>query len=187
MTKKYIDIKDIPQEFIQQMREQVEADPRVRQMRIKQNMMQRQGNVIEALKIGKAIENLHSLALQAYMEDAEKAYTDIDLGVADLPASDRDELLEIIVTLFLAADIIDTATHEFNDVLHRSGKDLDMTQFDDINELAVASKAKLEYFSTHSDFMKGLAFGDRSDNMYHLLRNKARSLIRKKNSKEAKE
>lgn len=178
MADRQINIKDVPQELLQQMRQQVEADPRVRQMRIQQNMFQRQGNIMEAIKIGKMINNLHTLAIQAYLEDAEKAYSDIDLKVSDLPEADRSELAEIVLSLFLAADIIDTAAMDFNDILHRSDKDIDMVQFDDINKLAKAAKGKLEYLSKHSNYLKDVNFGDKSDNMYKMLRNKARSLMR---------
>ncbi len=178
MANRQINIKDVPQELLQQMREQVEADPRVRQMRIQQNMFQRQGNVMEALKIGKMIERLHTLAIQAYLEDAEKAYTDIDLSVKDLPEADRGELAEIVLTLFLAADIIDTATMDFNDILHKTDKDLDLTQFEDILKLSSAAKAKLAYLSSRSTYLKDIDWGEKSDNMYEMLRNKARKLMR---------
>lgn len=179
MNTPQIQMKDVPQELLGQIRQQFEADPRIRQMRIQQNLSQRQHNIPLALAIGKHIEHLYGLAVQAYLEETEMQYSDIDLKAADLPAQDRDELVEIVVTLFLAADIIDTAAMDFNDVLHRTDKDLDMVQFDDLCKLAKEAKSKLEHFSTHSYYMKDIAFGDKSDNMYQLLRNKARSLVRK--------
>lgn len=178
MSNRQINIKDIPQDFIKRMHDEVEADPRVRNMRIKQTMAQRSGNFMDALKIGQAIENLHSLALQAWMEDAEHAYSEVDLSVADLPESDRETLAELVVTLFLASDIIDTATMDFNDILHKTDKDLDLTQFEDILKLSSAAKAKLAYLSSHSTYLKDIDWGEKSDNMYEMLRNKARKLMR---------
>lgn len=180
MSKLQIQMKDVPQELLQAIREQFEADERIRNLRIKQNLAQRNGNILLALNIGKSIESLYSLAVQKYLEETESEYTNIDLKAADLPEQDRDELVEIIVTLFLAADIIDTAAMDFNDVLHRSDKDLDMIQFDDMRKLAKEAKSKMEYFAKHSNYLQDIAFGDKSDNMYQLLRNKARSLMRRK-------
>lgn len=173
-----INIKDVPQELIDKMRKNIDADPRVQQLRIQQNLLQRNGSYIEALKLSKEIEKLHAKVIEAYLQQAEKEYSNIDVSLADLPAKDLDELMEIVTTLFLAADIIDTATLDFNDVLHRTDKELDMTNFNDIRELAEAAKAKLKFFSEHSNIMKDVAFGDKSDNMYTLLRNKARSLMK---------
>lgn len=187
MANRQINIKDIPQEFIKQMHDEVEADPRVRQMRIKQNMAQRSGNFMQALNIGKAIEKLHSLALQAWMEDAEKAYSVIDLKVSDLPEDDRDVLAEIVLTLFLAADIIDTATRDFNDIIHKTDKDIDLSQFEDIQGLSNAAKAKLSYLSKHSDYLKDVDWGEKSDDMYEMLRHKARKLMRNHEKTEKNE
>lgn len=88
-------MKDVPQELLDAIRQQFEADPRIRQMRIQQNLAQRQHNFSKALAIGKKIEHLYGLAVQAYLEETEKQYSDIDLKAADLPAQDRDELVEI--------------------------------------------------------------------------------------------
>lgn len=173
-----INIKDVPQELIDKMRKIIDANPRVRQLRIQQNLLQRNGNYIEALKLSKEIEKLHATIIEAYLQRVEKEYSNIDVSLADLPAKDLDELMEIVTTLFLAADIIDTATLDFNDVLHRTDKELDMTNFNDIREFAEAAKAKLKFFSEHTNIMKDVAFGDKSDNMYTLLRNKARSLMK---------
>lgn len=173
-----INIKDVPQELIDKVRKMVEADPRVRNLRIRQNLLQRKGNFIEALKLGKEIEKMHANVIQAYLLKTEKEYSDIDITLGNVSKGDIDELMEIVTTLFLAADIIDTAIMDFNDILHKTNKDLDMTHFNDIKELADAAKDKLKYFSKHSNMIKDVAFGDKSDNMYTLLRNKARSLIR---------
>lgn len=89
-----------------------------------------------------------------------------------------------MVTLFLAADIIDTAAMDFNDVLHKTDTTCDMVPFDDLRKLAKEAKGKLEWFSKHSVYMKDVAFGDKSDNMYRLLRNKAKALIRKHNGQQ---
>lgn len=183
-NKNQIDIKDVPQELLQQIRQQFEADPRIRNLRIKQNMAQRNHNYIEALNTGKQIEFLYDEVVSAYLQETEKEYETIDLKASDLPKDDRKTLVELVLTMFLAADIIDTAAMDFNDVMHRTMPDYDMEQFDDLLKLAKAAKSKIEWFAQHSDYMKDVAFGDKSDNMYGLLRNKARSLMNKKSVKK---
>lgn len=184
MSRPIIQMKDVPQELLQAIRQQFEADPRVRNLRVQQNLAQRKCNLQLALSIGKNIEKLYSLAVQAYIEETEKEYSEIDLKAADLPQNVAEELMEIVITLFLAADIIDTAAMDFNDILHRVDKNLDMTHFDDLSKLAKEAKGKLEYFSKHSNYMKDIAFGEKSDNMYKLLRNKARALRNKHKGKD---
>lgn len=175
---------EVPQQLLDKLRQEFEADGRIRNLRIQQDLAARKGNFALGLSIGKQIEKLYTLCVQSYMEETEKECADIDLATVDLPEDDRTELLELIITLFLAADIIDTATRDFNDVLHRTDKTYDMVQFDDIRQFASKAKAKLDYFAKHSDFLQDVAFGDKSDNMYQLLRNKARALMRRKGGKD---
>lgn len=183
MDNSQIDINEVPQELLDMIKNTFEADPKIRQMRIQQNLYARSGNIRMGMFIGKQINDLFSKVVQTYLEESEQEYHTVELSAAQLPKSDRNELVEIVITLFLAADIIDTAAMDFNDILHRSDETMDMVQFDDIRKLAKEAKGKLEWFSTHSSYMKDVDFGDKSDNMYGLLRNKARSILRKKKQK----
>lgn len=179
-----INIQDVPQELLDMVKQQLEADPRVRDLRIRQNLATRSGNIHEAMAIGKAINGFFARAIQNYLVECEQESKSIDLGEQDLPKKDASELVEIVVTLFLAADIIDTATQDFNDVLHRSDDTLSMEQFDDMRRLAKAAKAKMEYFRKKLAWLNNVDFGEKSDNMYEMLRNKARAIIRKAKDKK---
>lgn len=179
MNDYQINEKDIPQELLNAIKSSFDADPKIRELRIKQEMYVRQHQFKMAFAIGAEINNLFAKVVRTYLEDTENEYQIIDLKVADLPENDRSELMEIVITLFLAADIIDTASREFNNILHRTDDTMDMVQFNDISKLAKEAKGKIEWFSSHTSYMKDLSFGDRSDNMYTMLRNKARSFLRK--------
>lgn len=179
MNNFQFDIKDVPQELIDIIKKQFDAEPKIRDMRIKQDLCARQGRFGEAFAIGGQINDLFARVVRTYLDDTENEYQIIDFKVADLPENDRSELMEIVITLFLAADIIDTAAREFNNILHRTDDTMDMVQFNDISKLAKEAKGKIEWFSSHTSYMKDLSFGDRSDNMYTMLRNKARSFLRK--------
>lgn len=179
MNNSQIDIKDVPQELLNTIKEAFDAGPKIREMRIRQDMYVRRRQFKAAFAIGAEINDLFSKVVRTYLEQTEQEYHVIDLKAADLPENDRQELVEIVLTLFLAADIIDTAAMDFNDVLHRTDKTMDMVQFNDIRKLAKEAKGKLEWFSTHSPYMNDIDFGNKSDNMYGLLRNKARSFLNK--------
>lgn len=180
MIEHSLSFSEIPQSIVDMARKRFEADPQIRFMRIQQNMCVREHNIHKAMDIGAEIENLFARVMQTYLEDSEDESEVLNLTEQQFPEKDRRELMEIVLTLFLATDIIDTATMDFNDVLHRTDKTLDIAQFEDIRKLSKAAKEKLEWFSKHTNYMKGLDFADKSDNMYELLRNKARSLLNKK-------
>lgn len=179
MNDYQINEKDIPQELLDTIKSAFEADPKIRELRIKQEMCVRQRQFKAAFAIDAEINDLFSKVVRTYLEETEQEYHIIDLKAADLPENDRKELVEIVLTLFLAADIIDTAAMDFNDILHRTDNTMDMVQFNDIRKLAKEAKGKLEWFSMHSPYMKDIDFGNKSDNMYGLLRNKARSFLNK--------
>lgn len=175
MNDYQINEKDIPQELLDIIKSKFEDEPKIRNLRIRQELCARRGQFNAAFAIGAEINNLFADVVSNYLEDVGQEYEIIDLKVGDLPEEGRDELVEIMLTLILATDIIDTAAKDFNIVLHRYDKTMDIVQFDDICKLAKEIEGKLEWFSERSKYMKYISFGEKSDNMYVMLRNKARS------------
>lgn len=180
MSKTTLDIKDVPKTELDRIRDMVEADPRVRQLRVKQNILQRQGNIPEAISIGKQINEAFYAVVAEVMAETDKECENVDLATVKVPEETADKLNEIIVTLQLAIDIVDTCIMDFNETLHSADSTLTLESFDDIRELGQKVRTKLDYFSKKSKVFKLLSFADKSDNMYGLLRSKARSLINKK-------
>lgn len=187
MRNEQLKMSDIPSESVQLAREQFESNPLVRQMRCQQQLALSKGNYMGAMAIGQKLEGIFSKVLVDLMRDAESTVTKVELNTDDFPADKRKEMVEIIVTLFMACDIIETAVMDFNDIIHERDKTLEFDAFNEILELKDKAKAKLKYFSTHSKFMKGMYWADRCDDMYRMLRNKAGSIIRRRGEEKKKE
>lgn len=184
MSKTTLGIKDVPQAELDRIRDMVEADPRVRQLRVKQNLLQRQGDIHAAMSIGRQINDMFYAVVADVMAETDRECQTVDLAAAKIPKATACKLNEIIVTLQLAIDIVDTCIMDFNDTLHSSDGTLTLESFDDIKELGLKIRAKMDYFSKKSKVFRLLSFADKSDNMYGLLRNKARSLVNKTNNKK---
>ena len=120
MIEHSLSFSEIPQSIVDMARKRFEADPQIRFMRIQQNMCVREHNIHKAMDIGAEIENLFARVMQTYLEDSEDESEVLNLTEQQFPEKDRRELMEIVLTLFLATDIIDTATMDFNDVLLES-------------------------------------------------------------------
>ena len=73
---------------------------------------------------------------------------------------------------------------DFNDVLKRVDDTLVMEQFDDIRNLSKSAKEKLRFLSKNSKLMKDLAWAYKCDDMYDMMKNKAKSILRKRASKD---
>jgi hypothetical protein len=52
--------------------------------------------------------------------------------------------------------------------------------FNDLSRLAKMAKEKLQFLQDNSGYAKDVVWADKCDNMYELLRNKARSIIRRR-------
>lgn len=179
-----MDVQEIPQDMLNEIRVRFESTPEVRQLRSSQQYAQRMGRFQEALDIAKRIERLFPVVLNEYIIKSESEVKALDTETADLPHNDKDEMMVKIMTLFMACDIIESAVIDLNDILHRTKPDIDITTFDDIRQVSEMAVMKLKYLQDKGDYMKDLVWADRCDNMYDIMQSKARSIIRKR--KESK-
>lgn len=166
--------------MLNQIRLRFESTPEVRALRTKQQYAQRTGAFIEALEIAKRIDALFPIVLQRYMECAEREVTTFDTEAADVPQKDKDEMMEKLMVLFMACDIIDSAAIDLNDILHRTKPDIDISTFNDIRQTSDMARAKLKLLQETGDYMKDLVWADSCDNMYDMMNSKAKSIIRKR-------
>lgn len=175
-----LNIKDIPNEMLQQIRNQFESDVKVRRMRIRQNLLQRNGDYIQAVEIGKLIEALFATTVDNYMEEAKKEVETFSLEDVGIPNEDIEKFNEYAVAMFMACDIIQSCIMDINDVLHKTDKNLYFEQFNDIKELGEIVKNKLSFLQNNSKYMNNVFWGDKCDNMYSMMLNKAKAIIRKR-------
>ena len=161
-----------------------EADKNVRLLRTAQQNAQRTGDFQKALRIAQDIDNLWTICLDNYMAQAEREVSKVSIDSNDLPREDKDEMMEKLMVLFMCCDIIESATLDVNDILHRTRPDTDITSFDDLRQALGMAKDKLKYLQETGDYMKDLVWAEKCDNMYELMQSKAKSIIRKR--KESK-
>lgn len=172
-------VKDIPDELINRIRNQFEGDPRVRNMRAQQQLLIKNHQVMQAMQIGKTLEQLFAKVLNTYIDETEKDAERFDLNAIDMPEEDRKELKILVLTAFMACDMVETAAMDINDVIQRSDKTLVVDEFDELINLAKNARARLEHFSENSNYMKDMVWGYKCDNMFDMLKNKAESIFRR--------
>lgn len=175
-------IKDVPSEMLQQIRNQFESDVQIRQLRIKQNLLQRTGYFAKAMELGKTIENLYEKVIDNYIEETIKESDSFSLEEAGIPVNDIKKVNEYALTMFMACDIIQSCIIDINDLLHKTDKDLYYEQFDDIKQISEIVKSKLDFLQKNSTYMNNVFWGDKCDDMYSMMLNKAKAIIRKRNN-----
>lgn len=174
-----INIKDIPDSLLSLIKVRFDNDARVQNLRIRQNLCLRNGKLQAAMQIAEEIESLYAEVVRIYLEEADKKQVSFDTDTMNLPQEDKDRMLELLMVLFMCCDIIECSVIDVNDVLHRTKKDLKITTFDDINNSMKMAEEKLKYLSKNSEYMNDNAWSDHCNNMYKLMQNKAKSIIRK--------
>ena len=184
MKNNQLEASDIPSEMMSQIRRQFDMDPQIVEMRTHQQVLMQRGNLQAALQVGQAIDGLFSKVVYEYLKEANEEAERIDIGTLNISKEDKAEINTLIVTLFMACDIIESATMDFNDVLKRVDDTLVMEQFDDIRNLSKSAKEKLRFLSKSSKLMKDLEWAYKCDDMYEMMKNKAKSILRKRASKD---
>lgn len=174
-----INVSDLPDEVLRQIQEVFEAEPRVRDMRVRQQMLQRDGRFAEALALAKRLEMLYNRCVSQYMQEMEDEAEKVDLKDIPMQKEDREGITKLLLVCFMCSDIIETSILDMNDILHRYDKDLNIELFNDIKQLMSMSKAKLKYLQKNGDYMKGMVWADKCDDMYAMIKNKATAIMKK--------
>ena len=177
---KKLSIKDIPDDMLRQIRNSFEDDPQIKQMRIRQDVLLRSGYAVQDLEWGKKIESLFAKVVNNYIEEAANEAETFSLEEAGIPPEDIEKFNEYAVTMFMACDIIQSCIIDINDVLHKTDKDLHFEQFDDIKQIGEMVKSKLDFLQKNSKYMNNAFWGDKCDDMYSMMQNKAKAIIRKR-------
>lgn len=174
-----MNVSDLPQEVLARIREEFEANEEVHDMRMQQQMCVMQGRLSDALSLAKKLELLYNRCVAQYMRETEEELERIDLKDVGLTDKDMESVMRLVLVCFMCSDIIETSVMDMNDILHRYDKDLNIELFNDIRQLMSMSKAKLKYLQENGDYMKGLVWADKCDDMYDMMKSKAGSIMKK--------
>ena len=175
-----MNVNEIPKELLDKIRLSFDTNKDVVLLRTAQQEAQRVGNFQKAMYVAQQIDNLWTICLDSYMRKMEAEGNQISLSAAGIPEKDKDELLNHVMVLFMCCDIIESASNDMNDILKRTHKDASITTFEDLRQTLSLAQEKLKYLQNTGDYMKDLVWAEKCDNMYLLMRNKAKSIINKR-------
>lgn len=175
MTK----ISELPQELLDKIKATFEAEPKVRQLRVQQQMLMRTGKYQDALDVAKYIETLYNECVYNYVTESENQVEKVDVASINMPLADKEELMKRLLVCFMCADIIESSVIDMDDILHRYDKTMFMEMFNDMRQVMSMAKSKLQYMQENSGYMKDLVWGEKCDNMYAMMLSKAGSIMRK--------
>ena len=173
-------VSDIPQELMSKIRQSFESEPKVRELRVQQQMLMRTGKYDAALALAQQVDVLFNRVVFEYLENAENEVEKIDIATMEMPTGDKEDLMRHLLVCFMCADIIESSVIDMDDLLHRYDKNMYMEMFNDIRQVMEMSKEKLKYLQENSGYMKDLVWGEKCDNMYDMMLSKAGAIMRKR-------
>ena len=177
-------VNDIPQELMSKLRQSFDADVKVRELRVRQQMLLRSGNYREALEVAQGIDSLFNRVVHEYLEDAKDEVEQVEVASLDMPLEDKEDLMRHLLVCFMCADIIKSSVLDMDSILHRYDKNMYMEMFNDIRQMMEMSEQKLSYLQKNSGYLKDLVWGEKCDNMYDMMLSKAGSIMRKRKNEE---
>ena len=173
-------VNDIPQELMSKLRQSFDADVKVRELRVRQQMLLRSGNYREALEVAQGIDLLFNRVVHEYLEDAKDEVEQVEVASLDMPLEDKENLMRHLLACFMCADIIKSSVLDMDSILHKYDKNMYMEMFNDIRQVMEMSEQKLSYLQKNSGYLKDLVWGEKCDDMYEMVLSKAGAIMRKR-------
>jgi len=175
-------VSDIPQELMSKIRESFESEPKVRELRVQQQMLMRTGKYDAALALAQQVDVLFNRVVYEYLENARSEVQQVDIATMEMPIGDKEDLMRHLLVCFMCADIIKSSIQDMDTILHRYDKTMYMEMFNDMRQVMDMAEQKLSYLQQNSGYLKDLVWSEKCDNMYEMMLSKAGAIMRKMKS-----
>ena len=160
------------------LRRAFEANDKVIALKQKADALCNQGLFAQAMNVNKQIKDLWEVTLKEYISSYTKAQESLTLASCGLDKIQQDKVNNILLSLFICCDIIDTGIKDINSILYKKDGSLHFEEFSGIKDLADEVKRKIEFLYQETTYFKDTKMSSASDNMYQMILNKAKKLIR---------
>lgn len=179
-------VKDIPERDLKALTAAFYVTENYKRMQREADYLFSIGKYMESMNLKKKIKDLLELCKQRYVEEYNNAKTTLSLSSAGLPKEDLEHVTTLIMTLFVCCDLIESCQRDIQKTLHNTDTALSFEMFLGLRDLAKEVKKKINYLLDDTSYMSTNYWGDVCDNMYEMMKNKARSIIRKVGNQPSK-
>ena len=169
----------------EKLRRAFEANTKVIALKQKADALSNQGLFAQAMQVNKQIKDLWEITLNEYISTYTKTQESLTLASCGLDRIQQDKVNNILLSLFMCCDIIDTGIKDINSILYKKDGSLHFEEFSGIKDLADEVKRKIEFLYQETTYFKDTKMSSASDNMYQMILNKAKKLIREEEERSA--
>ena len=136
-----IDVNDIPKELLDKIRKMFDENQKVVMLRVRQRDYQEKGMFIEALKIAKELDALYHETVTTYIESVKDEVEQMDVESIGMNEADTDKFTTLTLVMFMACDIIDSATMDINSTIRKYvDEDYECDMFDEMDTVIRTEK-----------------------------------------------
>lgn len=153
----------------------------------KRNKFMAAGEHIRAIKVTQDIEELREIVFKRWFDELLQEARQVDIQNLNLPDEVKSKMNTYYVTLFMACDIINCCVVDMDNLIQKFHKDLAVEMFDDFIEMSRKAKEKIAMFQRNTGFLNDIYWGDKCDDIYDMMQNKAKKIIMHNKEKDGKQ
>lgn len=180
---------EMTEEELKKVQAEFDRHPLVIAMRQRLQLLYRNRQYTQAMKMARAINDLYSRTVENLEKETAEKVERVDIAKAQLPPKSRELIMTLIITIYMATDIIESSVLDFNAEIHKQlGPEYNLDMFAPLQDCLKKAQQGLEFLNANSPYMKRDYWGDQCDSMYAMMRHKAAAVIRDflKHAKQAK-
>ena len=180
---KELTIKDLPGDVVAGMKKAIRDDRQMIALENKRASLLRARKYVQALDLKKRMDEIEDRVIKDYLSSYVGEAESMANLMIEMTREDRDIINVCTNAIILICDMIETFTMDFNEVLHKYHPDYRLEMYDKIMQVGQEAKSHVKFMSECTDNFYQCSFADSADDVTNLVRNKARSLIRRINTK----
>lgn len=177
-------INDLPEDVVERMKETIRSDSQMIALKNKHMAYIRSRQYAKAIELKRKMRKIEERVICEYLEHYEGETESMANLMNEMSPEDRDTINVCTNAIILICDMIETFSMDFNQVLKKYHPDYRLEMYDKIMSVGKEAKSHVKFMSECTDNIYQCSFADSADDITELVRNKARSLIRKVKGKE---
>lgn len=181
-----MDISELTPEDRKIFNQIFEQNKEIATLQKKMDTFRRNRQYIQAMNIGKMIDEIRVRTFNEWIKNIQETAEKIDLKDIGMSDEYRAKINMLSITIFMACDIIESGVMDINEVMKKVDPTMKVEMFDKLLAIANEAKEHLEFLRRNSTVLQDIMWGDKCDDMYLMMQNKAKAIIRNNEKKHQK-
>lgn len=176
---KKLTINDLPKEEVEKIRVAIREDEQIVAMIRNRNVLLGQYKLAEASAITYKIKQIEDKVLQNLIDDYQVESVRMDKLMLEMTNEDRDEINTLSNGIIMLCDMIETFSMDLNEILHKYHPDFHIEMYEKFKDIGKEAKDQMRFMAKNTNELYQVNFADYADDITKMVKNKAKSLVRK--------